>query len=429
MSGRCFLRPVMTARALKAAIEQDGRPDIIFSGKESIDSEGFQTMHRLAAAMNMPAASGVEAFSLVQGKVLVECDLEAGAREVIEMSLPCVIGCGKGLNKPSYPTLPAIIKARKKEVKVLCGLGGAPLDPKTMEWYYQNRIPAKGGMKAAPVPGALSLCVAVTKLYGTMSFEQVVAPSLELLDAGEDISRQYEVYSDNQGETWSKPREIPVENKHGIPHYGSSEGRQLSTGEYRGRLIIPGGIKVEEMGRVIERHVGIWLSDDHGENWQIGGVAQPGTNESVIVQTVDGALYFNCRNFAGEKRRAYAWSYDDGESFPKYGWDDTLPEPICQASMIRFTEADSHDKNRVLFSNPASQKRERMTVRLSYDECQTWNAGKVLNAGPSAYSDLCIASDMSICCLYERGEANGSRNITFARFDLEWLTDGADKLA
>ena len=106
-----------TAGALKAAIEQDGRPDIIFTGKESIDSEGFQTMYRLAAAMGMPAASGVEAFSMEQGRVVVECDLEAGAKEVIEMPLPCVIGCGKGLNKPSYPTLPAIIKARKKEVK------------------------------------------------------------------------------------------------------------------------------------------------------------------------------------------------------------------------------------------------------------------------------------------------------------------------
>jgi len=108
---------LVTARALKAAIEQDGQADIIFTGKESIDSEGFQTMHRLAAAMDMPAASGVESFALEQGRVLVECDLEAGAREVIEMPLPCVIGCGKGLNKPSYPTLPAIIKARKKEVQ------------------------------------------------------------------------------------------------------------------------------------------------------------------------------------------------------------------------------------------------------------------------------------------------------------------------
>jgi electron transfer flavoprotein beta subunit len=108
---------LVTARALKAAIEQDGRADIIFTGKESIDSEGSQTMYRLAAAMGIPAASGVESFALEQGRVLVECDIAAGEKEVIEMSLPCVIGCGKGLNKPSYPTLPAIIKARKKEVQ------------------------------------------------------------------------------------------------------------------------------------------------------------------------------------------------------------------------------------------------------------------------------------------------------------------------
>ena len=78
-----------------------------------------------------------------------------------------------------------IYDARKKEVKVLSGLGGAPLDPKAMDWYYKNGIPGDGGMKAAPVPAALSLCVEVVKLYGTMTFEQVVAPSLALLDKAE----------------------------------------------------------------------------------------------------------------------------------------------------------------------------------------------------------------------------------------------------
>ena len=90
---------------------------IIFTGKESIDSEGYQTMYRLAAGLNMPVASNVAAFSMERGKVIVECEMEAGAREVIEMPLPCVIGTGKGLNKPSYPTLPAIMKSKKKEVK------------------------------------------------------------------------------------------------------------------------------------------------------------------------------------------------------------------------------------------------------------------------------------------------------------------------
>jgi len=77
-----------------------------------------------------------------------------------------------------------IYDASKKEVKVLCGLGSAPLDPKAIEWFYKNGIPDHGSLKAAPVPGAVSLCVTAVKLYGTMTFEQVVAPSLALLDAG-----------------------------------------------------------------------------------------------------------------------------------------------------------------------------------------------------------------------------------------------------
>ena len=77
-----------------------------------------------------------------------------------------------------------IYNAGTAEVKVLCGLGGAPLDPDAIKWYYKNGIPSGGNIKAAPVPGAVSLCVTALKLYGTMSFEQAVAPSLALLDAG-----------------------------------------------------------------------------------------------------------------------------------------------------------------------------------------------------------------------------------------------------
>jgi len=88
-------------------------------------------------------------------------------------------------NCASGGEIPLIIyDASKGRVKVLSGLGGAPLDQGAIDWYLANGIPSSGGMKASPVPGALSLCVAVVKLYGTMTFEQVVAPSLALLDAG-----------------------------------------------------------------------------------------------------------------------------------------------------------------------------------------------------------------------------------------------------
>ncbi len=79
-----------------------------------------------------------------------------------------------------------IYDARKREVKVLCGLGRAPLDPEAIKWYYDNGIPSGGNMKSAPTPGAVDLCVTLLKLYGTASFEQAVTPTLKLLDAGGD---------------------------------------------------------------------------------------------------------------------------------------------------------------------------------------------------------------------------------------------------
>lgn len=108
---------ILTARALKAAIQQDGKPDIIFTGKQSIDSEGMQTLFRLATALDMPVAVNVVTFSIDGEQVKVECELEAGVRQLLEMTLPCVIGPGKDLNKPRYPTFIDIRKAKQKEIR------------------------------------------------------------------------------------------------------------------------------------------------------------------------------------------------------------------------------------------------------------------------------------------------------------------------
>jgi len=57
----------------------------------------------------------------------------------------------------------------------------------------------------------------------------------------------------------------------------------------------------------------------------------------------------------------------------------------------------------------------------------------VLEAGPSGYSDLAIAGDGSLLCLYERtttsaGAKTKTPKLTIARISLAWLTDGKDKL-
>lgn len=110
------LDSIMTAMALKAAIVQDGHPGLILTGKESIDTEGMQTMFRLANLLGLPAVTNVVDIQPQEGAVTVSCEKEAGSQERILLDLPCVLAAGKGLNIPRYPTFPDIVQARKKEI-------------------------------------------------------------------------------------------------------------------------------------------------------------------------------------------------------------------------------------------------------------------------------------------------------------------------
>ena len=77
-----------------------------------------------------------------------------------------------------------IYDARRQEVKVLSGMGSAPLSQAAIDWYMQHGIPEEGNMKIAPVPSVVDTCLTALKLYGTKSFREVVEPTLALLEAG-----------------------------------------------------------------------------------------------------------------------------------------------------------------------------------------------------------------------------------------------------
>jgi electron transfer flavoprotein beta subunit len=111
-----FLDSHTTAAALKAAILKDGRPDLIFTGKQSVDTEGMQTPYRLAKALDLPVANEVVSFEIVDARARVAREMDGGGREVFELTMPCVIGATKGLNEPRYPKLPDILKAKKMPV-------------------------------------------------------------------------------------------------------------------------------------------------------------------------------------------------------------------------------------------------------------------------------------------------------------------------
>ena len=232
----------------------------------------------------------------------------------------------------------------------------------------------------------------------------------------------------DDGRGWSEPEEITGQVKSPAWTWyatGPTHGIQLGSG----RLVIPcDHVAGVNLRREDPGHSHVIVSDDHGASWRVGGIVEEGTNECAIVETTSGALYINCRSYGRGHSRGIAWSHDAGESFGRLSWDDRLVEPRCQGSLVRYTGAETHGRNRVLFANPASTERVRMTVRMSYDECQTWPVARVLYEGPAAYSDLCRVPDQTLGCLYERGEAHRYERITFARFDLDWLSRGEDGL-
>ena len=248
-----------------------------------------------------------------------------------------------------------------------------------------------------------------------------------LADGGETLITQGEAprtvwitHSIDDGQSWTDPVEITEKvKKQDWTWYatGPCHGIQLSSG----RLVVPCDHMV---GVYFDRrrdpyHSHIIYSDDHGATWQIGGVVDIGTNECTVAELEDGSLYINCRNYVGGKRRAVARSVDEGQSFGPLEWDDTLVEPICQASLEQLADGQ------LLFANPASTERERLTVRLSPDGGHSWPVGRILHPGPSAYSDLAVLPDGSICCLYERGDSHPYETLTLARFNLSWLTEAA----
>ncbi len=111
-----FTDAVETANLLYKAISREDLPDLILVGRQSVDTEGMQVPYRLGTLFDLPVAVNVVSLCITDGTVTVEREMEGDIREVIEMRMPCIIGATKGLNHPRSPTLPDMMKAKKKEV-------------------------------------------------------------------------------------------------------------------------------------------------------------------------------------------------------------------------------------------------------------------------------------------------------------------------
>jgi sialidase-1 len=229
----------------------------------------------------------------------------------------------------------------------------------------------------------------------------------------------YMTYSDDDGLTWSEPQSLMDTSKKpewGWYATGPGVGIQMTSKNYKDRLIIPCNNSFNDPENMNRDGFGfgahVLISDDHGESWRMSELIAPEVNESQVVELEDGKLVMNMRSYNGKQSRAIAYSNDGGETWSEVMNDSQLVEPICQASFSKY--GNYKGKIMYLFSNPATPtNRTNMTIKLSFDETETWSNSKLIYSGPSAYSNLARLPNGNIGLFFEMGKNNPYEKMMF----------------
>ena len=234
-----------------------------------------------------------------------------------------------------------------------------------------------------------------------------------------DTRHVYLIHSNDNGESWTNPKEITSEVK--LDNWtwyatGPVNGIQLKKGLNKDRLIIPCD-HIEANTKHYYSH--IIYSDDGGLNWNLGGsTKQHQVNECTIIEFKNGDLLLNMRNYTDDRLRKLSISKDQGISWGDIFSDQSLIEPICQASMINIHRP--FKKELLAFSNPNSKNaREKMTIQFSLDQAETWSQKILIHEGPSAYSNLVQLSNNEIACLFEGGKKSAYEGIAFKKINIK----------
>ncbi|WP_458246489.1 exo-alpha-sialidase [Streptomyces sp. MAI_2237] len=242
-------------------------------------------------------------------------------------------------------------------------------------------------------------------------------------------------YSDDDGLTWSAPRDLSDEilpaDWNSWYATGPVHGIQLTRGKHAGRLVLGVNTETWNGSRVAANHAALIVSDDGGGHWRAGAtdswpIADGGTfrqkpSELTLAERLDGSVLVSGREQDGTDlgHRTQAVSRDGGDSFT--GPFRDLPDlyaPQVQGSMLRLGD-------RILLACPGDPDRRRtMMIRSSYDGGRTWDSvdrGTVVTTDWSGYSDLTRIDRDTVGLLYEGGAVDARDEIRFARFTEDWL--------
>jgi electron transfer flavoprotein beta subunit len=112
----CFKKDSFEIASIIAEFAADKGFDMIFTGMQSQDRGSGQVGVLVAEMLGVPAITTIVDFTFAAGVVTARRELEGGLKAVVKAPLPALVTCQLGLNTPRYPTLPNIMKAKKKEL-------------------------------------------------------------------------------------------------------------------------------------------------------------------------------------------------------------------------------------------------------------------------------------------------------------------------
>jgi sialidase-1 len=257
-----------------------------------------------------------------------------------------------------------------------------------------------------------------------------------------DYKEVWYTNSNDDGSTWTAPVNItPAVGQFSSTYNwnvvapGPGHSIQLSNG----RLLAP--VWMVDTKKLLPRRahspscVGTIYSDDYGKTWQRGTIVAdstgfiPNPNESMPVQLSDGSVLLSMRNASRIKQRAFSTSPDGISAWTPARYAAELYDPTCMASIVRLPNWKPKGKPALVFLNPDSRNIEKhpranLTASISFDDGNTWQLHKVVNSGPSGYSDMAVGNDNTVYCLYEtntRQHKGFTYSLVLKKFNAQWL--------
>lgn len=202
--------------------------------------------------------------------------------------------------------------------------------------------------------------------------------------------------------------------------YANTPGHalQFTTGKYKGRMYVAANHSAGEPKKKYEDYFAHgFYTDDHGKTFHLSETIDlPGGNEATAAEISNNGLLLNARNQKGDvKARIVARSKDGGQTWSSVSFDKNLPDPVCEGSILNI--GIKKGKHILAFCNAADTvRRDNLTLRISYDEGNTWTKSILLDKSPdekkdfTAYSDIVMMNKNEIGVLYER---DGCAQIVF----------------